>query len=363
MSRIRFAILPPIDRPGEPVFVTGNTAELGNWDVERALRLTWRPPFHDGSIEADTGTHLEYKFLRGTWEKEAVDAWGNVPDNQRHDVWLDATLRHTVADWKDRYRGRLTTDHITSRLLAGERRLLIWLPTGYPTLTERRFPVIVFHDGANVFDPQTSPLSGVDWAADEWVSLLADHAILPESIVVGVCHPEGFAEDTVTLRDFDLALDLGGPAYAQFLTEELIPHLDTHYRTEPRAAARTLIGAGLGGALSFHTALRHPGVFGKFGCLSTTFSGLPDVPPADCPLLGALEALPELPANTRIFFDYGTEGPDAAAGPCHERLENALRSRGWHPGHTFCVRRIDGAEHSEISWRWRLGSALRFLAQ
>ena len=110
MSRIRFEILPPIDRPGEPVFLTGNIAALGNWQAEHGLRLAWNPPFHTGEIEAETGTHLEYKIVRGSWEKEAVDAWGNVPENLTHDVWLDGTRHHTVADWKDRYRGRLTRE-------------------------------------------------------------------------------------------------------------------------------------------------------------------------------------------------------------------------------------------------------------
>ena len=105
--------------------------------------------------------------------ENAVDAYGDVPPNSTCDVWLDHTVRHTVADWKDRFRGRLTRERLSSRFLADARDLLIWLPPSYSTEPTRRFPVIVLHDGANVFDPSTSPLSQVDWAADEWVSRLA----------------------------------------------------------------------------------------------------------------------------------------------------------------------------------------------
>lgn len=363
MSKIRFEILPPIDRPGEPILVTGNLDALGDWQVERGLRLAWNPPFHTGEIEAETGTHLEYKIVRGAWEKEAVDAHGNVPANLTHDVWLDGARRHTVADWKDRYRGRLTSERLYSRLLAGERELLIWLPQGYATDQARRFPLIVLHDGANVFDPATSPVSGVDWAADEWVNLLSSHGILSEALVVGVCHPEGYSDENITLRDFELSPERGGPAYAEFVATELLAHLDSHYRTQAEPAARTLGGAGLGAAITLHTALRHPGVFANFACLSTTFADLSESSPESAPLLAAVEAMPHPPENTRIYFDYGTLGADAGSAAFHKRLGALWRDLGWQEEREFVIRCAEDTGHDEISWRWRFGSALRFLAK
>jgi Starch binding domain len=72
MSKIRFQILPPIDRPDEAVFVTGSIPALGDWQPEKSLRLTWKAPFHVGEIEATT--RFEYKLLRDSWQAEAVDA-------------------------------------------------------------------------------------------------------------------------------------------------------------------------------------------------------------------------------------------------------------------------------------------------
>ena len=174
MSKIRFQILPPIDRPDEAVFVTGSIPPLGDWQPEKSLRLKWKPPYHLGEIEA--GMRFEYKILRCSWQAEAVDAYGDVPANYSCEAWLDSIQHHTVADWKDRYRGRLTREQIHSRVLAGNRELLVWLPQSYGSESQRRFPLIVLHDGANVFDPSTSPISGVDWAADEWVNLLSNMA-------------------------------------------------------------------------------------------------------------------------------------------------------------------------------------------
>jgi len=360
MSLIHFQILPPIHRPEDPVAITGNCPALGDWDPGRALALEWRPPYHVGTVEVERGTHLEYKILRGGWETEAVDAFGNVPPNLAHDVWLGETVRHTVADWKDRYAGRLTREWLHSHALADGRDLLIWLPPAYAAEPGRRFPLLVMHDGDNVFNPATSPLTGVDWAADEWVWHLAREGVAPEMIIVAVRHPEGYASEGETLRDFDLSPELGGSAYATFVARELVAHMDTHYRTLPDARSRILAGSSLGGLNSFYTALRHPGVFGTFLCFSTAFEDVSESLPGESGQLLALESAPSIDPGTRFFFDYGTRGLDECYEPYHRDLAALLRAKGLIESGSFIVRRIIGGSHDELSWRERFGDGLRF---
>lgn len=360
MSRIRFRIIPPVDRPSEPVFVSGNSEALGFWDPTKALRLRYEHPFHTGEIEAPTGLHFEYKITRGSWECEAVEAHGNVPGNLSHEVWLDATLQHTVADWKDRFKGRLTRDVMSSRFLAQDRELLIWLPEGYSRETGHRFPLIVLHDGDSIFDPALSAPSGVDLAADEWASLLARRGIIPESIVVGVRHPEGFSPEDITLRDYELSPELGGEGYARFLTQELVSHMDQHYRTIASPASRILGGVGLGALNVFHTTLTHPGVFGGAACLSTSFEDVSQSIPATCAALRLLEEIPTLDKNLRIYFDYGDQEIDECYEGYHRMLASLLISKGWSEGVEFRIRCIQGAGHNPLSWRTRLGEALSF---
>ena len=362
MSNICFQILPPVACPEEPVYLTGSLPVLGDWQPEKSLRLTWQPPYHVGEIAAETGVHFEYKIHRGTWETEAVDARGDVPGNLSHSVWLQATLHHTVADWKDRYSGRLTRDRIHSRVLAGWRDLLIWLPPEYGSEPARRFPVIVLHDGANVFDPLTSPLSGGDWAADEWVHHLAAAGVMPPALVVGVCHPEGFSEENASLRDYDLSPELGGAAYAQFVTTELIAHLDARYRTLAEPSARILGGASLGGLATFYVALHHPGVFGKFICLSTSFEDVSQNLPEQSAELRVLAVEPGLLPGVRMFFGYGNRGLDACYEVYHAELASLLREKGWRDGVQFGITRTEG-DHDERTWRRLFGEALRFLAR
>ncbi|MFZ4776037.1 MAG: alpha/beta hydrolase-fold protein [Terrimicrobiaceae bacterium] len=362
MSRIRFRIVPPVDRSSDRAYVIGSHPELGDWNPATALPLTWKDPYLEGEFEVEAGTPFEYKILRGSWEAEAVDAFGHVPGNYSHEAWLDTTLHHTVADWKDRYHGRLTRDRIHSRGLAGWRDLLVWLPQSYAAEPNRRFPVIILHDGDNVFNPLTSNISGVDLAADEWVSLLSSQGVMPESLVVGVCHPEGFSEENDSLRDFDLSPELGGAAYAHFVATELVSHMDTHYRTFAKPQARALGGVSLGALNSFYTALRHPGVFGNFLCLSTSFEDISQSLPAHSGQLQVLAVEPALPDGVRMYFDYGTEGLDECYAPYHADLGSLLREKGWQDGGQFVIRKIEGGKHDELSWRSRFGDALRFIA-
>jgi enterochelin esterase-like enzyme len=363
MSRIRFRIVPPVDRSSEGVFISGSSEALGCWDPSRALRLTWQPPFHTGEIEAPTGSHFEYKITRGSWEREVVDAHGNVPGNLSHEVWLDATLQHTVADWKDRFSGRLTREVMGSRLLAQDRELLIWLPPAYSRDSDHRFPLIILHDGDAIFDPALSQPSGIDLAADEWVSMLSRRGMMPESIVVGVRHPEGFSPEDITLRDYELSPELGGEGYAGFIAQELVAHMDQHYRTIASPSSRILGGVGLGALHAFHTALRHPGIFGGLACLSTSFEDISQSLPTNCAALRLLEETPTLPKNLRMHFDYGDQEIDECYEGYHSLLASSLRSKGLVEGREFQIQRIPGAGHTPISWRARLGNALSFAAR
>ncbi len=359
MSQIRFEVIPPVRDPREPIFVCGSLPALGMWDPAKALPLPWANPHHLGEIEVETGTSFEYKILRGSWQNEAVDAWGHVLPNFRHDTWLDATRHHTVADWKDRYAGRLTRDGLHSNILAGRRELLVWLPPSYAAEPGRHFPVILLHDGANIFDPATS-FTGVDWAADEWITALHAEGVMPEALVVAIVHPEGYNEENLSFRDVDLSPELGGAGYAEFLVNELLPYLDAGYRTIPGPAARILAGASLGALLTFYVSLHHPGVFGKFVCLSTSFEDVSQSLPQHAGQLLALESWTILPSGVRMFFDYGDTGLDECYEVYHKELASLLRSKGWKD--EFTIREVPGGTHSELSWRARFGTALRFLA-
>ena len=298
----------------------------------------------------------EHKIVRGSWEGEVVNADGPH-------VRLDAAMTRTFADGKGRSSGRLRSDRAGSQALAGGRDLLVWLPAEYGSAAEQRFPVLYFHDGANIFDPGTSVFSGVALAAEECASRLSADGPFPSAIVVGICHPEGFDGEGHTMRDVDLSPELGGAAYADFVATELVAHIDARYRTLARPEARILGGVSLGALNTLFTMLRHPGVFGKGICLSTSFEDVSLSVPSQSRQLRALAGQASLPRDCRIYFDYGTDGLDECYDPYHAELGGLLREKGWRDGREFVIAKIPGGTHGEESWRQRLGPGLEWVTQ
>lgn len=357
------------------VYLSGSIPELGPWKAdarlmsgsgrERTVRITVRP-----------GTSLEYKFTLGTWEREALDSAGGVPPNHRLVLSRDTTVTHEVpafkrerreylADWRGSgVLGRLVywTD-VRSAFLGPARHVEVWLPPGYDTSTARH-PVLYMHDGQNLFDPRIAN-TGVDWGVDEAVVRLSRRGVIPPVIVVGAWSTER--------RGFEYSPWADAPAYARFLIEELIPRVNRSFRTLTGPEHTAVMGSSMGGLLSFYLVTRHPDVFGACGCISTHFplseavvaeifhlrtSATPDTTPY---IVRDIRAGLRVPKGTRYWFDYGTRSLDSAYGPTHARVRQWLRRQGLVEGRDFVIRRYEGADHNEASWRARLEDPLAFL--
>jgi enterochelin esterase-like enzyme len=221
------------------------------------------------------------------------------------------------------------------------------------------------HDGQNLFDPRIAN-TGVDWGVDEAVVRLVRRGIIPPIIVVGVW--------SSGRRGIEYSPWAEAPAYARFLIEELMPRVNRTFRTLRGPKHTAVMGSSMGGLLSFHLVSRHPDVFGACGCLSTHFplseavaasafpefkvDGVPDTTPY---IVRDIRARVGLPDGVRYWFDYGTLGLDSAYAPTHEKVRRWLREQGLVEGRDFVVRRYDGADHNEASWRARLEDPLTFL--
>ena len=62
--------------------------------------------------------------------------------------------------------------HFHSRYLKTDRDVLIYLPPGYATNPERRYPALYLQDGQNLFDGATSFIPGQEWRVDETAEAL-----------------------------------------------------------------------------------------------------------------------------------------------------------------------------------------------
>lgn len=244
----------------------------------------------------------------------------------------------------------------------------VWLPPSYLSESGSRHPVIYMHDGQNLFDPAQS-YAGVDWGMDEAVAKLSRANEITEPIIVGIWNTDQRWREYMPQKPLDLPgseaivaqfLERAGgmpvsDSYLAFLANELKPYIDSHYRTLPEQPDTSVMGSSMGGLISLYAALEYPQVFGGAACLSTHW-------PAgeDCLIEYLRVSLPAV-AKQRFYFDYGTEGLDAAYEEWQIAANRVFGAAKYMRGVDWVSLKFAGEEHSERSWRKRVHLALRFL--
>ncbi|MFC2084889.1 SpoIIE family protein phosphatase [Bacteroidota bacterium] len=103
--KVTFKVIPESLPPESVIYITGNHSELGEWvpykvELEKQTDRSWTKTF-----SFNEGTHLEYKFTRGSWSNEMVDSSGIELPNFILDVYNDTTVIVKISNWRDTYMG------------------------------------------------------------------------------------------------------------------------------------------------------------------------------------------------------------------------------------------------------------------
>lgn len=239
-----------------------------------------------------------------------------------------------------------------SRYLSTTHDLIVYLPPGYASAPERRYPVLYLHDGQNLFDAATS-FAG-EWHLDETAEALIASGSIEPLLIVGIYNAGAYRIDEYTPTR-DAMRKAGGKAlqYGRMLVEELKPFIDATYRTRAASADTGLGGSSLGGLVSLYLGLLHPGVFGRLAVLS------PSVWWDNRFIVRRVRALRTRPAN-RIWLSVGTAEGDGVVEAAR-RVRAALVARGWAEGADLAYREVEGARHDEAAWAAASPDMLRFL--
>lgn len=146
-------------------------------------------------------------------------------------------------------------------------KVWLYLPPRYAS-SKKKYPVIYMHDGQNLFDYKTSYVG--EWKVDEALNKIYEETG-KGFIVVGIEH--GGKERINELTPWEHQQHGGGKGkeYIHFIVNTLKPYIDSNYRTKSKQKYTGLMGASLGGLISYYGGLTYPDVFGKIGALSTSF--------------------------------------------------------------------------------------------
>lgn len=278
---------------------------------------------------------------------------------------------------------RIVTAHVDpsdawASTIAG-RDIRVYLPRGYDENTSRRYPVLYFSDGQNVFSGDGATMGG--WKVDTAADYEIRGGRMREAILVAVpCRetpPDGYPAEAawagrlweyLPSTDILIRTDLQGLGtdYANFLVHNVRPTIDYNIckdRTLGDRANTGHVGSSAGGLLSYFLGA-YTNVFGLVGAVSGVYNNeyIPNFRQWCLEHPGALGTN----AIKRIWLDTGTEETNIDDLNLYESNWDALTLllyAGHVPNKSLHFGVYSGwqGEHNEPAWADRLADVYRFL--
>ena len=335
------------------VYISGNKPELGNWHPGEVSLINTSGNIWERTFSFPAGETIEFKITLGSWENEAANENGSVPENIKLKPNNDTVVSLTVNNWKNSFTHKLK-GQVTGRLdyiknVRGDgippRDIIIWLPPEYGKDIDKHYPVLYMQDGQNLFDPSTAAF-GVDWQLDEIADSLIRNGAMKSIIIVGLAN--------TTWRNSEYAENDTGYAYMKFVVEKVKPLIDSSYRTLAGPGSTAVGGSSLGGLISFMLGWNYPEVFSMVMCVS------PALKIYNLDYVDNVNGYNGHRKNLKFYFDAGINSIDSLLVPGMNEMIQALEKKGYNSGKDI-MKYIDiKGEHNESSWAARAWRPLLF---
>ena len=151
------------------------------------------------------------------------------------------------------------------------RRVRVLLPKNYETDTDRRYPVVYFHDGQNVFYSKEAYV-GHSWKV---IPAIKRNPDISRMIVVAIDN-DGLQRmneySAWKYKESNIpGMQFGGKGieYGEFVMEVVKPFIDQEYRTLADREHTAMIGSSLGGNITQFLGLEYQDQIGCLGVFSS----------------------------------------------------------------------------------------------
>ena len=195
---------------------------------------------------------------------------------------------------------------IESEILDGETRpYRVMLPRGYDEHSDRRYPVIYFHDGQAIWEVAPGFTAGRNVVDPDGqiMSELVRSGEIGEMIAVGIDSTVNRTRDYLAPGDLNNGIPGAADRYVAFLLDELKPIIDDKYRTKHGPESTFTAGYSFGGIVALYMGWEFTDSVTRVGAGSGSFwsSRMPS----------AMGRQPK--RNIRIYLDSGSDNYEGVA--------------------------------------------------
>ncbi len=101
LRKVTIHILPESVPDAAALYITGNHTELGDWDPQKVELKPLDAKTWGGTYQIISGTDLEFKITRGSWDTQAANSSGAELLNFKEYIYLDTVITKVVKNWVD----------------------------------------------------------------------------------------------------------------------------------------------------------------------------------------------------------------------------------------------------------------------
>jgi predicted alpha/beta superfamily hydrolase len=243
-------------------------------------------------------------------------------------------------------------------------RVDVWVPGDLNPQT----PVLVMHDGKNLFMPEHSTF-GATWGLldalrpDErgYRRIRGDRTPMiigvwqiDDSTRINELGPQKLVDEHPEILDMlppgmqPASRVMLSDAYQAMIVEEILPFLAKRHSLKLDPSRTAIAGSSMGGLASLYGLAKYPEVYGTALAYSTHWPfGM------QLAIDGISEMLPA-PGKNRIWTDCGTIELDALYPSMHEKFVALMRAKGYTSDEQFIGAIYPNTGHSETWWAGRV---------
>ncbi len=233
---------------------------------------------------------------------------------------------------------------LSSKVLGNSRNVIVYTPPSYLENTVKRYAnVIIMHDGQNLFNDSTS-FAGQAWNIQNTIDSMTVQGQQEEVIVVGLYNTPNRDNEYTYSRDPSEGFGGQGEQYIEWIERTVLPWVRGNLRVN--VTRYGMIGSSLGGLISCYAGWTRPSVWGRTGCMSSSFWW------NNQDFNATILKTAQPPTYKLFYIDTGTD--EGSSPPTQvqqtKTVVTSIVSKGWTLDQRIFFYLDDGGQHNEYFW-------------